>query len=140
MDHHHARYEVSFKLLLRRDDRFLVLVDTVHGKIDFPGGRTTEDEYETPLIEILHREVREELGEEVRYEIGRPILQFRRHFPSAHVFLTLFEGTYVSGEMKISDEHQSGDWMRADEILAIDPSRFFSPEEYQALKAYLEGR
>ena len=63
-------YQVSIKVVLQKDNSLLLLWDKETGYIDLPGGRIDEDEKDAPMDEIIDREMKEELGEDVKYEIG----------------------------------------------------------------------
>jgi len=67
----YATYHVGLKILLKREDEFLFLTNNIGKRFDFPGGRINDIEYDIPLIKIIEREVREELGEKVRYKLGK---------------------------------------------------------------------
>ena len=88
--------ENEFLLLKYRNMEFWAL----------PGGGMEKDE---TIIECLHRELREELGE-VQIEIlgiaavGSFTLD---GFPAVSL---IFAGTYLDGEIKLSDEHDNYKW------------------------------
>ena len=137
----YALYHVALKILLKRDDAFLFLhFRNSEKQFDSPGGRIDDVEHEVPLDEILAREVREELGEDVKYKLGKPIFQFRRYFPDkkCHIFLTVYEADFVSGEIQLSDEHSRYEWVNPKES-ALREDDFFSSEEYLAFKKYFEN-
>lgn len=136
----YATYHVGLKILLRRGEEFLFLIDAVGKHFDFPGGRIDNVEHDIPLEEVIAREVGEELGEEIKYKLGKPVFQFRRHFESKglHIFLTVYEAEYLSGNIKLSAEHSNFQW--------IDPHKndlkeeqFFCKEEYLAFKNYFQN-
>ena len=140
MRRNYARYQVALKLLLRRGRKVLFLRLAGENRWDLPGGRIDNGEERVPLKNILAREIREELGA-VRYELKYPVFQFRRHSrpPGVYNFLTVYEGRYRSGTIRLSPEHQSYEW--------LDPQRhkfsgkdFFNHEEYLAFKRYLKFR
>lgn len=135
-----AHYQASLKLLLRKEDEFLLLQDTYKSLLDLPGGRINADEFSVPIEEILRREVTEELGSEITYEIKEPLFQFRRfHTPSnMPVLLTVYEGIYTSGEIILSDEHESYQWVHKQDAL-FPPERYFTEEEYVAFKQYFSS-
>lgn len=136
-----ALYQVGLKLLLRKGSKvlFLNMSITELNCWDLPGGRIDNVESKTPLVKILAREIREELGPSLKYKLGRPLFQFRRYVPSRGVYnlLTVYEGKYISGEIKLSSEHSSYEW--------IDPKTyrfarkdFLNGEEYNAFKEYFD--
>lgn len=133
----HANYQVALKILLEKDGKFLFL--KVGSFFDLPGGRIDADEHEVELEKILKREVREELGPTLKYRLGGPILQFRRHFKKKdlHVFIVVYKAIYLSGKIDLSNEHTGFVW--------IDPKQknfkkdnFFSKKEFLPFKKYFE--
>ncbi len=87
MKRDYANYQVALKVLLRRGDEvlFLRITDPLMC-FDLPGGRIDNVETKTPLARILAREVREELGVDVRYTLGAPLFQFRRYVASHKIY------------------------------------------------------
>ncbi len=120
-------YFVAVKVFLEREGKLLILKDNF-GDWDLPGGRIKKDEFETPLDQIIKRKMSEELGDDVRYTIGKPVV-FMRHErqeaisgnPTVRIFAVGYSGTLNSGEIKISQRHT--------EFLWVDPKNF-KPENY----------
>ncbi|MBI2640604.1 MAG: NUDIX domain-containing protein [Candidatus Sungbacteria bacterium] len=137
MKRDYALYQVALKLLLRKGGRVLFLRISRRNFLDLPGGRIDNVENKIPLIKILAREIKEELGPSVKYKIGRPIFQFRRPVPSRGVlnFLTVYESKYISGSVKLSSEHESYEWINP-KTHPFKRKDFMSHEEYKAFKAY----
>lgn len=133
-------YHVSMKVLLKDKDRALFLYDAIQNNFDLPGGRIDDTEQDVPLSEIIKREVEEELGTEIKYKLGNPVFQFRRYFKDddLHVFVTVYEAEFLSGEIKLSSEHGRYQWMNL-KNLELEKISFFSKEEYSAFKNYLEN-
>jgi ADP-ribose pyrophosphatase YjhB (NUDIX family) len=129
-----ADYHVGQKVLLRDGDKYLVLF-SARGLFDWPGGRIDTVEDDLPLVEILDREIKEELGNDVEYRLGDIAFQSRRFWNGIRVFLSFFEAEYVDGEVQISDEHSMSKWMTRSEILA-KPELFMSSEEREAFLKY----
>lgn len=136
MQKDYATYFVGLKILLRKGDEILFLKNQDGTKFDSPGGRIDYDEHKTPIELTLAREVREELGSDVKYKLGKPVFHFRRHLSKdLHIFACAYEAEYLSGEIQISEEHSGYVW--------IDPkkyhfkeSEFANREEYLAFKEY----
>lgn len=105
-------FHVSLKLLLRRGDEVLILRDD-NGLYDLPGGRIDNVEFKVPLDKVIAREVREELGP-VRYKMGKAVFQYRAyHEPrEIYIFATVYDATYLSGAIRLSDEHSSYQWIK----------------------------
>jgi len=132
-------FYVSLKILLRKENKILVLIDAVDDCYDFPGGRIDNVEADVPLEKILDREVKEELGPDLKYKLGKPIIQYRSHNEERNifVFVTVYEAFYISGEPKLSSEHTSYEW--------VDPrswkpekDKFKNEEQFQALQRYFQ--
>jgi len=135
-----ALYHVGLKVLLKKGDEFLFLIERDGKTFDLPGGRIDDTEHLVPLPAIMAREVEEELGTTVRYVLGNPLLQFRRHIPSRglHIFTTVYAADFLGGEIVLSDEHTGYRWMRLQDAIA-NVDHFASAEEFQAFKEYCEN-
>jgi 8-oxo-dGTP pyrophosphatase MutT (NUDIX family) len=138
MKRDYAMYQVALKLLLKRGNLILFLKTADDGMEDLPGGRIDNVESKVPLEKILAREVREELGPHVKYKLGKPLFQFRRLIPSRNLynFLTVYEGTYVSGKIKLSPEHSGYEWINPKTYRLQRKNFFNNQEEYNAFKKY----
>ncbi|MFA7286339.1 MAG: NUDIX hydrolase [Patescibacteria group bacterium] len=136
--HTHATYNVGLKILLRRGNSYL-FVYTPEGYLDIPGGRIDATEHTTPLLTVLKRELKEELGTKVRYTIGQPIFHFRRHFsnPEKHIFLVVYEATYRKGDIVLSSEHARYQWLNPKKDV-LPSSALFHKEGAAALKNYFK--
>ena len=135
-------YFVAVKAFLERDGAFFIFKDK-YGDWDIPGGRIQKHEFEIPLEKILDRKMREELGTDVHYSLGKPIV-FMRHerqeFDSkmnARIFALGYQATLTQGEIALSGQHRESLWASFQEF---DPSAYFTGgwlkgvEEYLALK------
>jgi 8-oxo-dGTP pyrophosphatase MutT (NUDIX family) len=133
-------YFVAVKIFLQYKEQFLILRDNF-GDWDLPGGRIQKDEFEVLLEDIIHRKLSEELGRDIRYRIGKPVL-FMRHQrheqspgnPMVRIFAVGYEGILESGVIHLSPRHVGMKW--------VDPKNFH-PEDYftggwlQGVKEYL---
>ena len=155
----HAQYHVGLKILLERDGKILFLKTATSNLWDFPGGRIDDVEHTVPLVDILAREISEELGPDLKYQLGKPVIHFRRTYkkriePKRHemasadlrslsedfrqnIFIVMFEAEYVSGEIVISDEHESLEWLDP-KITKFKKEDFLSEEEFEALEDYFK--
>ena len=134
-------YFVAVKVFLEKDGKLLILNDNF-GDWDLPGGRIKKDEFETPLDQIIKRKMAEELGNEIQYTIGKPVV-FMRHErvesspgnPTIRIFAIGYAGNLEGGEIRLSERHL--------EMLWVDPKNF-KPEDYfkggwlKGIKEYLE--
>ena len=132
-----AMLQVSLKVLLRDGNK--VLLTRGEGGIDLPGGRIDVGEENMPFGDVISREVREELGEDVKFSLGQ--ILFAHHLgytkvPEGIVNI-VFDAEYISGEIKLSDEHTSFDWVDGG-VHEIQREDFFpeDQEKYEAFKKH----
>lgn len=122
-----ALFCVGQKAFIEKDGTVLVLNDPVEG-LDFPGGKIQEGEAKngdpSSLSYSLQREVREETGLEI--EVFNPFAVWYHEFPEGHrnygkvVYLVAFKCKYLSGELKLSDEHDKFKWVDKDDYKEVD--------------------
>ena len=105
-------------------------------------GRIDVGEETIPFGDVILREVREELGEDIKFRLG-PIL-FVHHMgydeDDGWVLNVVFDAEYISGDIKLSDEHISYEWV--DRNLYKVPRKDFLPEDqekYEAFKKYFDS-
>ena len=134
----HLSYQVGLKVLLKKDGKFLFLKSPLGPCLDLPGGRIGRKEKDTPLTQVIQREIEEELGNSIKYKVEQPVFQFRRYFDylDLHIFITVYEATFLSGEINLSSEHESYQWI--DDPAALKEKDFLSTEEFLQFKNYFE--
>lgn len=119
-------YYVAMKAFVRKGNGILILIDRVTGTGDLVGGRIGVGEFEVPLVEILRREIEEELGPDFQYRINGPVALFRDRRtstpgqPVLKVLMIGFELECLGGEIKLSEEHSAYEWLpleHAEELL-----------------------
>lgn len=134
-----ALFCVGQKAFIEKDNKVLILNDPGEG-LDFPGGKIQEGEAEEEddgsLTRALQREVTEETGLEI--EVGNPFTVWYHVFPKHHrnygkvVYLIGFKCKYISGDPKLSGEHDKYRW--------VDKNNYHEVEEdsgyFRALKKY----
>lgn len=122
-----ALFCVGQKAFIEKGGMVLTLGDPKEG-LDFPGGKIQEGEARdgdaSSLAEPLKREVEEETGLEI--EVGDPFAVWYHEFPKESrnygkvVYLVGFKCKYVSGEVKLSDEHDKYQWVNKDNYKEVD--------------------
>ena len=139
MNTDHAIYQIGLKVLLQKDNRVLLLRDKDTGLIDLPGGRISSSEAALPLQDILNREIREELSSSIAYTLGGPIFQYRRTPPYQEigVLITVYGGNFISGDIALSEEHGSYEWVDPN-MFVFQESDFRNQEERLAMQTYFE--
>jgi 8-oxo-dGTP pyrophosphatase MutT (NUDIX family) len=134
----HAQYQLATKALLTKDGKILVLM-TPDGYIDFPGGRVDATEVDLSWHEALRRELDEEIGTEVEVAIGQTLFVSKRTYHKngevKRIAAIFFACEYVSGDITLSEEHATHQWMTPNELLTTD-LKYVSDDEKSQLQSY----
>ena len=109
---------VAAKAVIRKEGKILLVQRPDSegfdpGLWELPGGKL---EYGEDLIELLKREVEEEVGLLIR--VGRPFVTW--HFYKDHFWVTgiTFVCDYLEGTVRLSHEHQNYAWIKPDQYAA----------------------
>ena len=107
-------FHVGIKAFIFNGDRLLKVKGNypdLHWEL--PGRRVDVGEELLPADDILHREISEELGPELKYSIGRPVATWSRLLPKStkYVYLIGFICKFINGEIKLSGEHSEYRWV-----------------------------
>lgn len=139
-----ALFCVGQKAFIEKNGKILLLNDPLVG-LDFPGGKIQEGEAQegkaNSLIDALKREVREETGLEIEV-FGPFTVWYRKFLEKNHrnygkeVYLVAFRCKYVSGEIKLSNEHNKFKWVDKNDYKEVDDGS----EYFDALKKYYAGK
>tara|TARA_Y100000310_G_C20432573_1_gene692178 strand:+ start:169 stop:609 length:441 start_codon:yes stop_codon:yes gene_type:complete len=136
-----AVFQVSLKVLLRKDEKVLITTSS-DGDLDLPGGRVDVGEEGIPLEDIITREVREELGENVEFSLGSILFVNRlvRNGGEQWVFHIIFDAEYISGDIKLSDEHINYKWVdRGSYEVSREDFLPGDQDKYEAFKKYFDS-
>lgn len=136
----HAVFQIGLKVLLRKGGKVPFLKDSETGHLDLPGGRIDESESSLPLFDIIAREIQEELGKDIQYKVGAPLFQYRRNNKqhAMPVFITVYDAEHISGEITLSEEHTSCDWLDP-KTIAFQESDFGNTEEADTVNNYFKS-
>lgn len=140
-------YQIALKAILKNEKQEILILSAVStgtfkGFYDLPGGRIDIDEFETDVTEILKREIKEELGS-INFAIKDIPVSYGRHrIPynlsgddmEKHVFYLFFEVEYLSGDIKISEEHTGYKWI---DLKNIDLEKTFTSGILEGIKKYI---
>jgi len=137
------RYFVAVKVFLERDGKFFACKDK-YGNWDLPGGRIKKDEFNIPLHQVIKRKMSEELGGEIEYKIGKPLVTMRHQrvedapgAPTIRIFSVGYEATLLKGEPKLSDLFVQGIWA---DINTFQPEKYFEGGWLKGVEDYLAIR
>ncbi len=135
----YAVYWIAFKILLKNGNKILFLRASDRGLFDLPGGRADNSEGKMPIKKIINREVKEELGDEIKYRLGSPIFQYRRYSIKMKIYnlITVYKAEYISGSVKLSPEHNVYKWIDP-RTYKFEKKDFYNKEEYETFKEYFK--
>lgn len=132
------QYFVAMKVLLRDGDKLLITHD-IFGDWDIPGGRIRASEFESSLESVIERKMHEELGENVKYQIGEPRVFFRvarieqATGEEVHIFAVGFEAQYLGGDIKLGEHHDRMEWV---DVKTFEPGEYFSGGWLKGISEY----
>jgi len=135
------KYFVAVKVFLEKDGKLFIFKDGF-GQWDLPGGRIKTDEFNTPLDQIIHRKMSEELGDDVKYTIDQPIV-FMRHErteqtpgnPTVRIFAIGYQASYEVGEIHLPSHHKELEWV---DIKTFKPENYFTGGWLKGIQEYLD--
>lgn len=137
-------YFVAVKVFFEKDGKLLILKDSF-GDWDLPGGRIRMNEFDIPLEKIIERKMSEELGDDIKYSIGKPVV-FMRHQrveqeahgnPVVRIFAIGYEGKLESGEIKLSGMHNEMMWV---DMNNFKPEDYFKGGWLKGVQEFIERR
>jgi hypothetical protein len=133
-------YNIALKLLLRYGDKLLIIHD-IFKEWDLPGGRILPDEFHADFAEVLKRKMGEELGPDVEYTIGKPVVFFRverieQDGRKARIFAIGYEAQYKGGEIRLGGHHDKLEWV---DVKTFDPEKYFTGGWLIGIKDYIAG-
>ena len=133
-------YFVAVKVFLEKDGKFLITKDT-WGAWDLPGGRIRKNEFDTPLEKVIERKMTEELGDAIKYTIGKPVVFMRHERQEAtadkqtvRIFAVGYEGTLLDGEPRLGDHHVEMQWV---DPMTFRPEAYFTGGWLKGVQEYL---
>ncbi len=133
----HGFFQITQKAFIRKGNLLLVMRDKKSGEGDLPGGRMNQNEFFEDWIESLKRELEEELGSSMKLNISNDVVLVHKHRVNLGNYPCIILGydcEYLSGEIKISDEHDFFEWV---DIKTFKPETFYSEYMLEAVCKYL---
>ncbi len=138
-----ANYNISLKVFLKNNNWEILILKTpdtssYHWKYDFPWGRIDEEEFFVDLLDILDREIKEEIWN-IKYKINNKPVAVARHRAQydthkEDIFYPFYEAKILNWDIKISNEHNNFKWVDLSSIILED---YFENGMLDAVKMYL---
>ena len=135
-------YFVAVKIFLQNKKGELLITKDRFGDWDIPGGRLRENDFDIPLEKVVERKMKEELGENISYQLGDVAL-FMRHerneiLPSGgreirRIFAVGYHATYRRGEIKLGGNHTEYVWVNLKEFI---PENYFTGGWLKGIKEF----
>lgn len=111
------KFGIAVKAIIKKDGKYLVLFkseneDINPNEIDIPGGRI---EFGENAEDCLIREIQEEVN--LGIEIEKPSKVWHIIKDDLHLVGITFLANYLSGEIKLSGEHNKYKWLSKNQII-----------------------
>lgn len=124
-----SAFKVAFKAIIRKDNKILVIKRSAKEEVfeklwDIPGGRMNFGEIPK---DALIREIHEETGLEVNILNPFTIWSFMASEDLQVIGITML-ADYVSGEVKLSEEHTEYKWIAPKEFEKLDANSSLKKE------------
>ncbi|MFA7169389.1 MAG: NUDIX domain-containing protein [Candidatus Paceibacterota bacterium] len=142
-------FNISLKLILENEKGKILGLKcinegTLAGFYDLPGGRINSDELQVPYEKIIAREMAEEVGSELKYEIdlhplstGKFVYFSQKLGRENCIFMILFKAKYLGGDVHISEEHSDYKWL---DLNSENASEYFTLGFLDGINGYLKDR
>lgn len=137
------QYYVAVKLFLEKEGKLFIFKDK-WGDWDLPGGRIRKHEFDTPIEKIIERKMKEEVGEQVVYKLGSPIVTMRHERteqvpgdgtkPTIRIFAVGYAAELIEGEPRLGDHHIEMMWV---DPISFNPERYFTGGWLKGVQDYI---
>ncbi len=133
-------YFVAVKVFLENDGKLLILEDGF-GDWDLPGGRIKKDEFDVSFEQVVARKISEELGDDVKYTLGKPVVHMRHERIESssdnlkvRIFAVGYSATYDGGNIQLTSHHRQMLWV---DLNTFKPEEYFTGGWLKGVKEYL---
>ena len=136
----HANFLVSLKIILLNEKNEVLALEAqmngpMAGYYDLPGGRIDDNEIQIPFHDILKREIQEEIGNVECTISQQPVSTLSWIWPTGEKLTFIYYTAKItSGEVQISDEHQSYSWVT---LSKENIEKYFTTYHKAALTEYI---
>jgi 8-oxo-dGTP pyrophosphatase MutT (NUDIX family) len=136
-------YFVAVKIFLEDEKGNFLITKDRFGDWDIPGGRLRQNDFDASLDDVVKRKISEELGPDISYTMGDPIV-FMRHERNEilasgerqprRIFAIGYETIYKGGAVKLGSNHTEYKWVSVSDF---KPEEFFSGGWLKGVKEYM---
>ena len=135
-------YFVAVKVFLEDGKGNFLITKDKFGDWDIPGGRLRDQDFSTPLEKVAQRKMTEELGTEIVYELGKPILHMRHERDEIlsdgtrekrRIFAIGYSAVYKGGNITLGKNHEKHEWVS---IKDFKPESYFKGGWLQGVKDF----
>ncbi|MBI3395484.1 MAG: NUDIX domain-containing protein [Spirochaetia bacterium] len=129
-------FQITLKVFLHDGSRIIVLRDKESQEGDLPGGRISKEEIYKPWTESIEREIKEELGPDVKVALHPEPLFILPHWikSGGHEAVAIFfRADFKGGNIQLSDEHDRMAWV---DLASFDASTWFSDHLLAGVERY----
>ncbi len=136
-------YFVAVKVFLEDGKGNLLVLKDRFGDYDLPGGRLLLDEFSLPLEQVVARKMQEELGAEVMYSLGKPVVHMRHERDEVlqsgkkekrRIFAVGYTAEYDGGEITLGKNHERYEWVS---LRTFRPAQYFTGGWLRGVQDYL---
>lgn len=137
-------YFVALKVFLVNDSGQFLITKDRFGDWDIPGGRLRENDFEASFESIIERKMKEELGSDLRYELGEPIVYMRHERDEIlasgerakrRIFAIGYQAKYLGGNLALGKNHEKHEWVPIDSFI---PENYFKGGWLKGVKEFQE--
>jgi 8-oxo-dGTP diphosphatase len=130
-------FSLSQKLVLTNEKKEILLLKAVMDELwDLPGGHFEKDDLS--LRQSLKREVSEEIGQSVQYEILQEISVNLRTYQGEFKNIKIsYLANYIDGDIQLSEEHSQFKWFNLAELENLIKAKEWVNEVLQKAKKLL---
>ncbi len=139
-------YFVAVKVFLENEKGEFLITKDSFGCWDIPGGRLRPEDFDVALEDVIARKMKEELGDEITFELGEPVVHMRHERDEiveegetrkVRIFAVGYRAALQSGEIKLGKNHEGQIWV---DPKTFDPSEYFTGGWLSGVEEYIKTR
>lgn len=135
-------YFVAVKIFLEDNKGNFLITKDRFGDWDIPGGRLREVDFDIEFTDVVERKMKEELGEELNYKLGEPVIYMRHERDEIldngkkekrRIFAIGYRAKYLDGKIILGKNHTGYEWVS---IKNFKPESYFSGGWLKGIREY----